>query len=288
MPMPYTLTRGPLLTLLENALNPKTDPERITRNEVLAALRAGTPLASMPWVAAGGPGQSVAIPGTLDIRLEQDWFGRPEVPGRITTGYWVGYRGDVEGVLREGLIRAIEVSLGIAHDGDPAGFTRSWPVDIQWKCPNPWFEVWVTWRRHKEGPNEEDRGQVNMLIATPPDRVNRLTTEPRNPPPTNGVPEVPTPLVEPVAADEVQGMWLVTNEHHAPLVQLRRVDTGTQEVTAEVLVNAGERVPLPGLDGNTWDIPIPSTVWHDTGDVVVVAPPSYAGGADVVRTNAPT
>jgi hypothetical protein len=284
MPMPYTLTRGPLLTLLENALNPTSAPEQATRDAALIALRAGDPVAGIPWVTSAAVA-GVAIPGNgLDIRLEQDWFGRPEVPGRITTGYWVGYRGDdVEGVLREGLIRAIEVSLGIPHDGDPASATRSWPVDIQWKCPNPWFEVWVSWRRHPE-----NRGQVNILIATPPDRVNRLTTEPRFPPRTNGVPEVPTPLDEPDDADDAQGMWLVTHEHHTPLVQLRRVDTGTQEVAEVVQVNAGERVPLPDLNGNRWDIPIPSTVWHDTGDVVVVAPPSYAGGAAPALTNAPT
>jgi hypothetical protein len=249
----------------------------------LAALRGGTPLAQIPWVTSA-PVQNVAIPRTgLDIRLEEDWFGNPPVPGRNTTGYWVGYRGDVEGVLREGLIRAIEVSLGIAHGEDPDDFSRSWPVDIQWKCPNPYFEVWVTWRRHLE-----ERGQVNMLIATPPDSVNRLTTEPRFPPPTRGVQPVATPLAAPVTADEAQGMWLVTHEHHSPLVHLRRVDTRTQEVTDVVQVNAGERVPLPDLDASTWDIPIPTTVWEDTGDVVVVAPPSYAGGAAVAFTNAPT
>jgi hypothetical protein len=283
MPMPYTLTRGPLLTLLENALNPKNAQERSARDGVLAALRGGMPLSQIPWVTSAAV-QNVAIPGNgLDIRLEEDWFGNPPVPGRNTTGYWVGYRGDVEGVLREGLIRAIEVSLGIAHDGDPESAERSWPVDIQWKCPNPYFEVWVTWRQHPG-----DRGQVNVLIATPPDRVNRLTTEPRLPPPTTGVQPVPTPLAEPLTATGVQGMWLVTHEHHAPLVHLRRVDTPAQEVRELLQVNAGERVPLPDLDADTWDIPIPSTVWEDTGDVVVVAPPSYAGGAAPALTNAPT
>jgi hypothetical protein len=283
MPMPYTLTRGPLLTLLENALNPKTAEERSARDGVLAALRAGTPLAQIPWVTSAAVA-GVAIPGNgLDLRLEEDWFGNPPVPGRHTTGYWVGYRGDVQEVLREGLIRAIEVSLGLEHDASPSSAQRSWPVDVQWKCPNPWFEVWVTWRQHKS-----DRGQVNMLIATPPDWVNRLITQPRFPPPTTGVPPVPTPLDEPTTADEVQGMWLVTHEHHAPLVHLRRIDTQEQTTREVVQVNAGEGAPLPSHDTNTWDIPIPSTVWEDTGDVVVVAPPSYAGGAAPTFTNAPT
>ena len=44
MPMPYTLTRGPLLTLLENALNPTSAQDRSARDGILAALRGGTPL----------------------------------------------------------------------------------------------------------------------------------------------------------------------------------------------------------------------------------------------------
>lgn len=283
MPMPYTLTRGPLLTLLENALNPGSTAEEAVRNEVLTMLRGGTSLAQIPWVTST-PVRNVALPGsTLDIRLEEDWLGIPPVPGRGTTGYWVGYTGDVDGVLREGLIRAIEVSLGLAHDASPAEATRGWPVDVQWKCPNPYFEVWVTWRRHQEG-----RGQVNLLIATPPDRVNRLVTEPRFPPPVSGVPPVPTPLAEPTTADDQQGMWLVTHERHTPLVHHRRIDTRTHGVTETVQLNAGERLPVPELDKDTWDIPLPTTVWEDTGDVVVVAPPTYAGGAVPALTNAPT
>ena len=34
MPMPYTLTRGPLLTLLENALNPVSTAEKAERDGV--------------------------------------------------------------------------------------------------------------------------------------------------------------------------------------------------------------------------------------------------------------
>jgi hypothetical protein len=283
MPMPYTLTRGPLLTLLENALNPESSAERVARDEVLTMLRGGTPLAQIPWVTST-PVRNVAIPGTtLDIRLEEDWLGIPPVPGQGTTGYWVGYKGDVDGVLREGLIRAIEVSLGIAHDDSPAEATRDWPVDVQWKCPNPYFEVWVTWRRHPD-----DRGQVNVLIATPPDRVNRLVTEPRFPPPAAGIPPVPTPLAEPTTADDTQGMWLVAHEHHAPLVHHRRIDTRPEGIAETVQLNAGERLPLPDLDADTWNIPLPTTVWEDTGDVVVVAPPTYAGGAVPALTNAPT
>ncbi len=283
MPMPYTLTRGPLLTLLENALNPTT-LQRPERDAVLASLRNGTPLANIPWVTSAAV-QGIAIPrAPLDIRLGEDWLGLNDPPGQGTTGYWVGYKGDVDAVLREGIIRAIEVSLGLEHGEMPNAATRFWPVDVQWKCPNPYFEVWVTWRGH-----QQDAGQVTLLIATPPDKVNRLLTEPRLPPaPPTGVTPVTTPLVAPTNAGEIQGMWLVTHERHVPLVRNLRVDTEVEGAAEVVDVIVGDGGPLLLLDPNIWDIPMPSTCWEDVGDVVVVAPPPYAGGAVPARTNAPS
>jgi len=286
MPMPYTLTRGPLLTLLENALNPADAAETTIRNNTLASLRAPAPMATIPWVTSAQV-SGVAIPrAPLDIRLDEDWLGLGDPPGQGTTGYWVGYKGNVDAVLREGLIRAIEVSIGIPHDGSPEEATRAWPVDIQWKCPNPYFEVWVTWRRHTADGSE---GQVTMLIATPPDRVNRLVTEPRLPPaPPTGVPSAIIPLPEPIQATDKQGMWLVTHEHHLPGVCDLLVDTTGESETEVLDVTPGAHLlSIRELDSNTWIIPMPSTSWEDSGPVVVVAPPAYAGGADPARSNAP-
>lgn len=286
MPMPYTLTRGPLLTLLENALNPATPNERVIRDNTLASLRAGDPLAGIPWVTSAEV-TSVAIPrAPLELRLDEDWLGFSDPPGQGTTGYWVGYQGDVDAVLRQGLIRAIEVSLGIPTTGSPASATRAWPVSVQWKCPNPYFEVWVTWRRHTADGRE---GEVTMLIATPPDRVNRLVTEPRWPPaPPTGVAAAIIPLEEPIQATDGQGMWLVTHEHHLPGVCDLLVDTTGERETEVLDVTPGaDLLSIRELDSNTWIIPTPSTSWEDSGPVVVVAPPAYAGGADPARSNAP-
>jgi hypothetical protein len=285
MPMPYTLTRGPLLTLVENALNPRTAPETNDRNTLLLQLRQGTPLATLVGTTSQ-PLPGVAIPqAPMDVRLATDWFGLgAAAQDGEPTGYWVDYQGDVEPVLREGLIRAIEVSLGLAHGADPASATRSWPVQVHWKCPNPYFEVWVSWRRHDAAAAG---GQVDMLIATPPDKANRLTTRPQFPPdPPAGVPAEPTPLVAPTDASAPQGMWLVAHALHRLDVADERVEVPSgQRLRFET--NETRTSPFPGLPAEVWLIPTPSTLWVDEGPVVVVEPPSYAGGADPGRSNVP-
>jgi hypothetical protein len=284
MPMPYTLTRGPLLTLVENALNPQTEDERAERDALLVELRHGTPIAALVR-AHSQPFPGVAIPrAPLDTRLDEDWFGRgANGPPGEPTGYWVDYRGDVEGVLREGLIRTIEVSLGLAHDAEPQAATRSWPVQVHWKCPNPYFEVWVSWRRH----DTAGTGQVDMLIATPPDKANRLTTRPQFPPgPPAGVAPVPAPLPEPTEATARQGMWLVAHEHHRLGVADERIAVPSGD-RLDVETDEARTGPLAGLPEGEWLVPTPATLWVDEGPVVVVEPPSYAGGADPGRSNAP-
>lgn len=289
MPMPYTLTRGPVLTMLENALNPPADLVGI-RTAALTALRdPAQSLGSILGAQAGAVAQ-LTVPGnaTLANRLLADWLGLDDPPGKGTTGYWVGYQGDVESILREGMIRAIEVSLGITHDGDPAQFTRRWPIAVEWKCPNPYFEVWVTWRRHGSAASA---GQVSALICTPPDKRNRLVTEPQYPPdPPNGVPAEPVPLAEPTTAHEVQGMWLVATASHLPTVAdlVSRSDnprrspemvTEGEEVETETGVRSLHQTSLSASRAGEWIIPLPATRWVDVGETVVVAPPPYAGGA---------
>ena len=192
--------------------------------------------------------------------------------------------GDVDGVLREGLIRTIEVSLGLTHGAEPSAATRSWSVQVHWKCPNPYFEVWVSWRKHDDSA---DGGQVDMLIATPPDKMNRLTTRPQFPPaPPAGVAAAQTPLPPPTAATASQGMWLVAHQHH----RLRLADERVAVPSGDRLgieTERGRTGGLLGLPMGEWLVPTPSTFWIDEGEVVVVEPPSYAGGADSDRNNLP-
>lgn len=82
-----------------------------------------------------------------------------------STGFWFQYHGDVEGIVRESLIRGIEVALGIDHDADlPTDLPpRILPIELFWKCPQRWFEGWVTWR----WDDEHCTGQVTVMFATP-------------------------------------------------------------------------------------------------------------------------
>jgi hypothetical protein len=286
MPMPYTLTKGTLFKVLEQTLNPQSPAARTVRNNALQDLKDGVRITSIPWV-ANGPGSAVPVPGgSLATRMERDWFGStPTNSGgwadqpaynHQPTGYWVGYYGNVEAVLREGLIRAIEVSLGLTHGQVPPGTTpREWPVEVNWKCPNPYFEVWIGWRKHGGGPKD---GQVNMTICTPPDKNNRLVTKPQFPPkPPSGLSDQ-DPLPVPETANESQGMWLVAHGEHEQLTVDQFVDVPGGSVLDQMLDEVGT---LAGLSKTTWAIPMPTTFWRDSNtpnDVIVVAPPTWAGG----------
>ena len=81
------------------------------------------------------------------------------------TGFWVQYFGNVEEIVRQTLIRTIEVSLGLQHGEDvPSGGPRRvLPIELFWKCPQRWFEGWVTWRWDET----HGTGQVTTMFATP-------------------------------------------------------------------------------------------------------------------------
>jgi hypothetical protein len=280
MPMPYTLTKGPLFTVMEQTLNDSN-----ARTEVLGQLRNNGRLGDIPWVTTGDGG-TVRIPGVLRDRLFRDWFGyTPNAQGDWnpqtapfagrSTGYWVGYYGNTEAVLREGLKRTIEVSLGLAKNAPVASSpAREWPIEVAWKCPNPWFEVWITWLEHGDGPTD---GHVTMLVCTPPDTNNRILTEPDKPHPVPGVPPVPTPLQDPVQAVDPEGMWLVTHKKHRPTVGYQIISFPSGEVIGAETNGANALVPSPKGE---WLVPVPSTFWVDSNndDVMVVSPPAYAGG----------
>jgi hypothetical protein len=82
-----------------------------------------------------------------------------------STGFWRQYYGDVEAIVRQTVISALEVSLGLPSGStERDAVTRHLPLEIFWKCPQPWFEGWVTWRLHE---STSDKGQVTVVLATP-------------------------------------------------------------------------------------------------------------------------
>lgn len=82
-----------------------------------------------------------------------------------STGFWFQYHGNVEGIIRESLIRGIEIALGLEHDAEVPedGPERVLPIELFWKCPQRWFEGWITWRWDRT----HRTGQVMIMFATP-------------------------------------------------------------------------------------------------------------------------
>lgn len=253
--MPYHLEKGPILSVLEAFAN--QDYKRLAA--AVDALRAGVALVDVGVVNSttlqGGPHPTVAA---LVDHINRHWLGMTRQGGSwvpqppfdpqhpTTTGHWQHYHGPVEAILRETFIRAAEVSIGIDHGAPvPRHPRRQWPVEFFWKCPQPWFEGWVTWRRSSGAC-----GQVTVVLATPADTGVVLDS------PVNGR----DCTVNPVSTDDgkgataSQGMWVVT---------------ATKHLQASVPSTA------PGALGQ-WALP--AAIWHGTGPVVTVAPAEKDGG----------
>jgi len=205
--MPYHLEKGPVLSVLENLLG------KSAAELGLLLTRLRDPNIELAEV--GGLDSTTLNAPPYPTRadrvehIERDWFGF--TPGtqtqpafnlftHRTTGKWESYYGDVAGIVRQTMIRAIEVSLGIDHNAQPPG-SRHWPIELFWKCPNPWMEGWVTWRNN---PGNAASGQVTVVLATPGNGAVVLN-DPRNGRNTD---------VDPVSPRGNQGMWVISHRGH--------------------------------------------------------------------------
>ncbi len=193
--------------------------------------------------------ESVAWAETVQAAAKEDFFdGLSRYP---ETGFWQQYFGDVDSILRETLATAIEQALGLprppadvvaslrdvtADDHqervaeyrkvlqpyvDGAKTPRHLPLEIFWKCPQRWWEGWVTWRVG------DGTGQVTVVLCTPGSGTplleelgyGRGTVRPDESHPTTST--VPTPrgmtaTFEPGDHAE-RRMWVVSHEAHVPL-----------------------------------------------------------------------
>lgn len=261
--MPFHLEKGPELEVLEDFLNSSTD----RAVDALGRLRSGVPLAE-----AGGFDSTSLDHGpnnTFEARLvhfQRDWLGmRRDASGRWhdqrpfdpvsnpTTGFWKDWYGDADGILRTTFIRAIEVSLGLSHGAlpGPSGPDRHWPIDLYWKCPQPWLEGWIGWRGQGTAPGE--CGQVTVILATPGNGQPVLLS-PLAPPARNSADY----CEEPADASAAQGLWVVT--HRQTLSVLR----STVEPT----------------ESGDWVLPSFGPLYHGdmAAGIVTVAPCEADGG----------
>jgi hypothetical protein len=212
-PMPYVMDTGPYLSVLEDRLN-----NPATRAAILTSLRTGALVSSIAGLDSRSLDDDLKTPAQRIAVLNQCWFGMtpragggwdPAPPGAFPTGFWNGYQGDPHAILRDGLIRAIEVSLGVDHGVDPVHHTREWPIEVSWVCQGPFFQCWVTWMKSPTG------GHVSLTITTPAAkglpvdaRITRDVEkqEYKSPPPSN-------------AFAAARGQWVVGHEDYTKTVK---------------------------------------------------------------------
>ena len=209
---------------------------------------------------------SAAQVDALKEHINADWFGLvsdgtgrwspADVADRPPTaegiGAWLGWRGDAESITRETVIRAIEVSLGVAHrDWNPAApvtaddygisateAPRNWPIEFSVVSPAPAFAAALSWR-HDAG--DESRGLVSVVWFVPGD--GRLVALPDESMPTD-------------TAESRFGSWFITQ------AQIDPIPVATWTPTAR----------------GDWRSPI-AALWSH-GAVRTVAPTADAGGVD--------
>lgn len=302
--MPYHLEKGPLLRIFEAYLN----GDRATLESRLEVLRASEKEDSLAWILDGVPqlwndpafARGPQSGEEMRRRLLSEWFGyeedgaggwRKPRPAAATTGYWIGYRGDVDRIVRRGILWAVELALGTGPDG-PAERDRPWPVELFWKCPAPWFEAWVVSRRIPSTPV----GLVTVVLVTPSHRGADVAQSPvassATATPAGAAHPVPSwqddyELLTFAAASPGSSASPVSSPHpkaDRPRVPARDRAYATWVVTHERNEIVGDR-DRRARQTNTaagrrlGDFEVPQLAeWEGVGDVVVVSPSMAAGG----------
>lgn len=235
--MPMMLYKGPIFSLIDAHYSHSID----TRMDLLQKLMRGQPYNPnvdppvidqltlqhpfMDYFYSNPPNPHLpdGYTSTPEDRLKalnKNWFGveqfnsdgsaaAPQLPQsatNTTTGDWWKWYGDAGEIFRQGVIAALEVSLGLPHvaPGESAPSneqpTRLWPIDVTWTCGIPRFEAYVTWKdlqsyfsdrlQEQTGTtptfsNQElmTQGSVNLIIhtpgtATPLDQIAKYANNP--------------------------------------------------------------------------------------------------------------
>ena len=167
--MPKHMTKGPFFNRMAVNHSPPSASAVDPRPGLLAQLRAAAVnLEDVMTVGAVGATQPGGASGAKQ-HVRNHWLGAGSPPFS-QTGWWRNWKGEPEKVLRCGLIRALEVAMGLAHacpehpstypSTDPARRppdARNLPVDYFWVCGVSRFEVFVSWNPH----------QVSVIVVTP-------------------------------------------------------------------------------------------------------------------------
>ncbi len=184
--MPYVHHIGRGFDHLGEYLSPPLPPVAARKRLVdfRVALRAGAPLHTLlppklqTWVITPG-----SPPWTFADHLNDDWFGASGkgaayIPPTLKdpfqqTGWWFQWEGDANAILRETLLRAVEVALGINHNDPDTTTGPSGPVHSPssitfiWTCGAPFFQGWLNWRDNAVTVVFTTPGNGKQLYATP-------------------------------------------------------------------------------------------------------------------------
>jgi hypothetical protein len=128
---------------------------------------------------------------------------------------------------------------------------RCWPIEVFWRCPAPWLEAWVTWRR-----DDADSGHVTVHLHTPGHHESALLLSPIRNAPSSGYPDY---KLQPVHCGGDRGMWVIAHTH--------------QETIAHYEVMN----PSPPAEGR-WVLPTFGPLYHSYGDIITVQPNEPDGG----------
>jgi hypothetical protein len=257
--MPYSLEKGPYFSVIEDFVNGSS----LRSLQALRHLRTGLPITQLHALDSVTLDAGPYTAKQLAEHVDADWFGMvkdatgawtkqpPFHPATNThTGFWVDWYGDAEAVFRQTLIRALELCLGLDHDEDPPrnAVPQHWYLEMFWRCPIPWFEGWVTWRKH--GDRRRD-GQVTVLVSTP-----SHGHPVKNSPVRTGEPPEGGYALNPTEAPGSQGMWVVSHSYHQPWPKVVTEESGLGE----------------------WTFPTQGLGYISKEPVVVVSPPEKEGG----------
>jgi len=293
--MPYHLEKGPYLTVLEAQFNSDTE-QLVTQANLLinGQPQYDTAFYDCPAIDQFGNMQGPGARAALRDHIYHHWFGwtgafpnykRPALSTSCSlppsypqqTGYWRGYHGDVEQIVRTTLIRAAAVALGVDHrtapEIEPSDVRRHWPVDFFWVCGTDRFGGYVTWRTDLA----TGRGQVTVVFVTPsiPDPLfDDLRTQARYPGTT--IASAPAPpranpffVNPPLKNDAMQGIWLVTHTRHQRFAVVAPAPTTSQQLT----------VPAALLPFGVQQL-VSSSLTVGCGDVDTFVPKLGDGGAE--------
>jgi hypothetical protein len=278
--MPYTTEKSQVFQVMESWAN----GDRLTALEALWDLIEGEPISDFPVV---GSSNIVGDGRTVDQRrahIREDWWGweqpapargqgdqfdpnqKPYDPtSNPTTGFWQHWYGNAEGVFRETMIRALAVSLGLprtatraSHGGAQAARPggQHWPISVLWKCPCPWYEGWIEFKRYPGGgPND---GHVTVVLSTPAHGVKLFDS-----------PVQPGAVVNPVEPAGKEGLWVVSQAVHLMVQNPPRVPEPQPALPDSTASPAG-----------TWGPPTLGQPVRSVGSVVCVAPQIGDGGVN--------